>query len=83
MKDQLNNIKIEAINSLKAIEDLDALEKIRVKYMGKKGELTKVLKGMGGLSKEERPIMGELANDIREKIENEIEEKKNLLLEAE
>lgn len=81
MKEKLKAIKEEAILSLKSVADLDTLEEIRVKYMGKKGELTTVLRGMGKLSKEERPVMGQLANEIRETIENEIETVKNNLLE--
>ncbi len=76
MKESLKAIKEEAIESIKSIENLDALEDIRIKYMGKKGELTKVLRGMGKLPKEERPIMGELANKIREDIERELEKTK-------
>ena len=63
MKEQLEKIKAEALASLediKASADLDAL---RVKYLGKKGELTGLLKQMGSLSAEERPIMGQLVND--------------------
>ena len=68
--------------SLKAIleaEDVDSLEALRVKYLGKKGELTGILRQMGSLSAEERPQMGQLANKLREDIEREIEERKNAL----
>ena len=56
MKDRLNKIKASAEAELSSAADLGALESLRVKYLGKKGELTAVMKGMGGLSKEERPI---------------------------
>lgn len=80
MKDKLRAIKEEAIRSIENIGDLDALEDIRIKYMGKKGELTSVLRGMGKLSKEERPVMGQLANEIREDIERELDKAKKDLV---
>ena len=66
MKEKLEQIRREALAALsetKTAQDLDAL---RVKYLGKKGALTAVLKQMGGLSAEERPIIGQLANEVRE-----------------
>ena len=66
MKEKLEQIRQEALSALaetKAAQDLEAL---RVKYLGKKGELTAVLKQMGGLSAEERPVIGQLANEVRE-----------------
>ncbi len=72
MKDRLKKIREEAINNIKSVDNLDKLEKIRIKYMGKKGELTLVLREMGKLSKEERPIIGQLANDIRGEIDKEL-----------
>ena len=67
MKEKLQRIKEEA---LEQISDINAnLEQIRVKYLGKKGELTAVLRGMGSLSNEERPIIGQLANEVRANIE--------------
>ena len=65
MKEQLEAIRksaLEAIAGTKAAAELDAL---RVKYLGKKGELTAVLKLMGSLSAEERPVMGQMANEVR------------------
>ncbi len=73
MKEMLGNIKENALNELSQISKLDDLEQIRIKYLGKKGELTQVLRGMGGLSPEERPIIGQLANEVRELIEAEVE----------
>lgn len=69
LKEILENSKAE-INSA---EDLQQLEQIRVKYLGKKGELTQVLRGMGKLSKEERPIIGKFANEVRTEIENKLD----------
>ena len=71
MKDTLLKIKTEAIAAL--AEDGADIEALRIRYLGKKGELTAVLRGMGKLSAEERPVIGQLANDIRAEIEAEIE----------
>ena len=79
MKDQISNIRTTAEAELSAISSTDKLEELRVKYLGKKGELTSVLKGMGGLSAEERPIVGALANEVREFLESAIEAKKSSL----
>ncbi len=65
----LEKIKTEASAAIEAVADLKALDDIRVKYLGKKGEITAVLRGMGALSAEERPIVGALANTVREEIE--------------
>ncbi|GIM28691.1 phenylalanine--tRNA ligase alpha subunit [Clostridium polyendosporum] len=73
MKEQLLQIKENAIKVLNEVKNSSDLEAIRVKYLGKKGELTSILRGMGGLSSEERPIIGKLANEVREEIENKIE----------
>ncbi len=83
MKEMLENIKAAVEEALKTADSAEALENIRIKYMGKKGELTAVLKGMGKLSKEERPVIGALANEIRQKLEKEIEEKKAAIMAAE
>lgn len=73
MKEKLQAIKEVALNELKkAVTGLE-LENLRVKYLGKKGELTKVLRLMGSLSAEERPQIGKLANDVRESLEKFIE----------
>ncbi len=69
MKQQLEDIKVAAINELAAVSDKAELEAIRVKYSGKKGALTAILKSMGKLSAEERPVMGQLANEVRAAIE--------------
>ena len=76
MKQQLEAIRaaaLDAIAETRAAEDLAAL---RVKYLGKKGELTAVLKQMGKLSAEERPVMGQMANAVRAAIEEKLEERK-------
>ena len=76
MKQQLENIRQQALAALDAAGDLAALEELRVKLLGKKGELTAVLKQMGKLSAEERPVMGQLANSVRAAIEAELETRK-------
>ena len=76
MKAQLEAIRsaaLEAINGTQTTAELDA---VRVQYLGKKGELTAVLKQMGKLSAEERPVIGQLANDVRERLTAEIEAQK-------
>lgn len=75
MKDRLNNIEQETLVKIDQAEDFQALEKIRVEVLGKKGALTEILKGMGKLSKEERPIIGQVANEVREKITEKLNEK--------
>ena len=69
MKEELLKIKDEAKALIEKAEDLKSLEDLRVKFLGKKGDLTAILKMMGSLSPEERPVMGQLANEVREDIE--------------
>ena len=76
MKEQLNQIRKNAEERMANAADLSALEEIRINFLGKKGELTAVLKGMGGLTAEERPIIGQLANEVRSFIENSLDTKK-------
>ena len=73
MKEQLEKIKQEALAALAETQDAAELDSLRVKYLGKKGELTAVLKQMGKLSAEERPAMGQLANEVRAALEEAIE----------
>ena len=79
MKEQLELIKQNALAALDAAENTATLDEQRVKWLGKKGELTAVLKMMGKLSAEERPIMGQLANSVRAEIEAKLEERKSAL----
>ncbi len=75
MKDQLEKIKAQAMQALESVSDLKLLDELRIKYLGKKGELTAVLRGMGALSPEERPKVGALANQVREQIEEKLQSK--------
>ena len=79
MKEQLEIIRREALSALEQAADSQTLEALRVKYLGKKGELTAVLKQMGKLSPEERPVMGQVANAVRADIEEKLEEMKSAL----
>ncbi|WP_244835314.1 phenylalanine--tRNA ligase subunit alpha [Clostridium sp. BJN0001] len=74
MKEKLEGILKNAINQIENIKDSSELDEIRVKYLGKKGELTAVLRGMGNVSKEERPIVGKMVNEAKAKIEEKIAE---------
>ena len=69
MKNQLEQIKVAAMAALDEAATPAALDELRVRYLGKKGELTAVLRGMGQLSAEERPVVGQVANQVREDIE--------------
>ena len=75
-KEQLENIRAAAEHDLAEITSLEELDKARVRFLGKKGELTAVLKTMGSLSPEERPLVGQAANQIREQITADIEKRK-------
>jgi len=72
MKDKLEQLKLEALDALGGTDTAPVLESLRVKYLGKKGEITAILKQMGSLSAEERPVIGQLANQIRADIEDAI-----------
>ncbi len=76
MKEQLESIRQQALAALEDAATPAALEELRVKLLGKKGELTAVLKQMGKLSAEERPVMGQMANAVRAAIEEKLEERK-------
>ena len=73
MEQELQRIKEEALSAIKSASDEQALQDVRVKYLGKKGEVTALLKGLGKLSPEERPKMGALVNAVRQALEAEID----------
>ena len=76
MKQQLERIRQQALEALDNAKDSGELDALRVSVLGKKGELTAVLKQMGKLSSDERPVMGQLANSVRAAIEEKLEQKK-------
>lgn len=82
MQERLKELQSEALEKISQVTDLKELNDIRVSYLGKKGPITEVLKGMGKLSAEERPKMGALANEVRDAIASGIEEKQKHLEEA-
>ena len=79
MKEQLAKIRAEALSAFEGAQSALDLDAIRVKYLGKKGELTAVLKQMGKLSAAERPVMGQLANDVRAALESALEDRSKRL----
>ena len=83
MKEEIENLKKQALEELTNSKSSKELNDLRVKYLGRKGELTGLLRGMGSLSPEERPKMGALVNSAKQEIENEIQEKEKELAEKE
>ncbi len=81
MKEQLEVIRQHALEAIAGTQATAELESVRVQYLGKKGELTAVLKQMGKLSPEERPIMGQKANEVRAELESAIETQSVILAE--
>lgn len=79
MKEQLERIKEEALKQIEASEALERLNEIRVSYLGKKGELTNILKSMKDVAPEDRPKVGQLVNEARAAIEGKLEEAKTAL----
>ena len=79
MKEEIKKIKENSIKEMKKCKDLKTLNDVRVKYLGKKGELTLVLRGMGKLSPEERPIIGSLVNEVRDELNSLLEKKEKEL----
>ena len=76
MKEMLQKLRETSLEEIARVEDAEALEALRVKYLGKKGELTAILKQMGSLSPEERPVIGQLANQVRAELEQSLEQRK-------
>ena len=79
LKEQINQVLEKATDLLEKASNSAELEDIKVKVLGKKGELTSILKQLGTLSAEERPVVGQLANEVRQKIEAEVAEKREAL----
>ena len=81
MKKLLQEMKDASLSAIQGADSIDVLENLRVKYLGKKGELTAILKQMGKLSAEERPVIGQLANDVREAVTEAIDSQREALAE--
>ncbi len=75
MKEQIEKMKTKALDAINKAENEKQLEEVRVTYLGKKGELTAILRGMGALSPEERPVVGSQVNVVRDTLESKIKEK--------
>ncbi|MWC29012.1 phenylalanine--tRNA ligase subunit alpha [Paenibacillus sp. MMS18-CY102] len=83
MKERLEALRTEALQELQGVANQQQLNDLRIKYLGKKGALTEILRGMGSLSAEERPIIGQVGNDVRAAIESVINEKQEMFLREE
>ncbi len=79
MKERLESLREKALKEIQNIVNLSELEDLRVKFLGKKGEITSILRDMGKLSAEMRPVVGQMANDVRADIEDKISEAKEIL----
>ena len=73
MREKLEQIKAEALRQIEASDALEKLNEVKVTYLGKKGELTAVLKSMKDIAPEDRPKVGQLVNETREEIERVLE----------
>ena len=82
MKKMLESLREASRQAIEEAVDMDSLEALRVRYLGKKGELTAVLKLMGSLSAEERPVMGQMANEVRAAVEKAVEAQSAILEKA-
>ena len=82
MREMMQKLRDASIQAILESENAESLEALRVKYLGKKGELTGILRQMGRLSAEERPAMGQLANQLRQDIEAAIEARRAQLQSA-
>ena len=82
MKERLQNIKDEALKAIEAADMPEKLNDVRVKFLGKKGELTAVLKGMKDVAPEDRPKVGQLVNEARKAIEEKLDEKRDIFEKA-
>ena len=75
MKDKLKQIQQKALSAFQDAREIKDVDDLKVKFLGKKGELTAILKEMGKLSAEERPVIGQMANEVRQSIEKTLEGK--------
>ena len=82
LQEQLKELNTAAVEAIVSADSLDELEKLRVKYLGKKGELSQILRGMGKLSAQERPAVGSLANVVKGEVQTSLEKRKQDLQQA-
>lgn len=82
IQNQLEELRHAATDAIAKCPSLEELEQLRVKYLGKKGELSQILRGMGKLSPEERPVVGSLSNTVKEELQNRLEQQKQQLQQA-
>jgi phenylalanyl-tRNA synthetase alpha chain len=75
MKEQLEKLQEQALTELAVVTGEEELQSLKVKFLGKKGELTSIMKGIGGLTPEERPLIGQVVNSVRDRLEAAFEEK--------
>ena len=78
VKEEIKKIEEQSIKEINEASNLKELNDLRVKYLGKKGEITAVLRGMGSLSAEERPKIGSIVNVVKDKLETEIKNKEEI-----
>jgi len=79
LREDLIQLKERTLEALSNLQNMDQLNELRVKILGKKGELTQILRGMAQLSAEERPVIGKLANEIKDLLENKFNEKMQVI----
>ncbi len=79
MKAELELLRNEALYEINTLQDLQSLDHARVKFLGRKGKVTEILRGLGQVSPEERPILGQLANEVKLAIAEVLEDRKNVL----
>ncbi|MDJ0731902.1 MAG: phenylalanine--tRNA ligase subunit alpha [Crocosphaera sp.] len=79
LETELQTLQQEAEKEITAVDSLEALEQLRINYLGKKGKLSQILRGMGKLSPEERPRVGSLANEVKEALQSNLDHQRNTL----
>lgn len=79
LETELQTLQQEAEKEITAVDSLEALEQLRINYLGKKGKLSQILRGMGKLSAEERPRVGSLANEVKEALQTNLEKQRDTL----
>ena len=83
MEEKLNQIKEQALAEIKALTSLEELEEVRVKFLGKNGQVTEILSSVGQLEPKMRPVIGKLANQIKGQLQGQLKQKRETLKEAE